>query len=82
MNNGEPTLPDSVKIRRELAKKGQLACPKTLNYRLDTKAHTISAMAYYNRANTIKCKGGKERICKAYRRFRLTKNEAYKENCK
>lgn len=75
-------MPLDVEKRRELAAKGQLACPKTLNYALDTPEHTTAAMAYYNRPDTIKCKGGMRRICKAYKKHGLTNNPAFQENCK
>jgi hypothetical protein len=75
-------LPDSVAIRKRLAKEGKLACPKTLNYRLDSKKHTVSAMAYYQHDNTVKCEGGQKKICAAYKRYGLTDNEAFKKHCK
>jgi hypothetical protein len=68
--------------RRKLAQKGQLACPNTLNYPLDTRKHAISAMAYYQHENTVKCKGGQRKICNAYEKFGLTGNEAFKEHCR
>lgn len=71
----------SVARRRQLAKRGEMACPRTLDYPLDTKARTKNAMARYRQPQTKKCKGGMKRICKAYRRHKLTHTEAFKKHC-
>lgn len=75
-------MPVSTERRRELAEEGKMACPKTLNYPLDTEKHVINAMVRYNQEHTVKCKGGMKRICKAYKEHGLTENPAYKEHCK
>lgn len=72
----------SVARRRTLAKRGLMACPLTLDYPLDTKKRVLNAMARYNQPHTKKCKGGRKRICKGYRRHKLTHTKAYDKYCK
>jgi hypothetical protein len=74
-------MPDSVARRRELAKKGQMGCPKTLNYPLDTKQHVKAAVPYYKRDDTVKCQGFWPRWCKAAKRVGHTKVPTFKEKC-
>jgi hypothetical protein len=55
--------------RERLRARGQLACPRQLKYPIDTYAHVRSALSYYGHKNTVKCPGGRERICRAARKF-------------
>lgn len=74
-------MPDTVAIRKRLARKGLMACPKTLNYMLDSEAHVKAAMSRYSQGQTVKCKGGMKKICSRYRHFKLTDTDAYKRRC-
>ena len=74
-------MPDSVERRRELAKKDQMGCPKTLNYMLDTEKHVRAAASYYGREDTIKCQGFWGRWCKAAKRVGLN-TPTVEEKCK
>jgi hypothetical protein len=74
-------MPDSVAHRRELAKKGQMGCPGTLNYPLDTKAHVKSAVSYYGHEDTVKCQGFWSRTCRAAKRVGLD-TPKIQEKCK
>ena len=61
-------MPASTLTQREriLKKHGKtfFACPITLDYPLNTKGRISSAKAYYPRKGTVKCKGGRVRICR------------------
>ena len=74
-------MPDSVAHRKELAKKGQMGCPATLNYPLDTKAHVQAAGGYYKHDDTVKCNGFWGRYCKAAKRVGLN-TELVQEKCR
>lgn len=74
-------MPDTVALRRALASKGQMGCPKTLNYRLDTSKHIKAAIGYYGHENTVKCQGFWARVCKNARRVGL-KTPKIEEKCK
>jgi hypothetical protein len=74
-------LPDTVEHRRELKEKGQMGCPKTLNYPLDTEEHVRAAATYYSRDDTIKCQGFWGRWCTAAKRVGL-KTPLVDEKCK
>jgi len=74
-------MPDTVARRRKLAQKGQIGCPKTLNYMLDSKGHVKAAASYYSRRDTVKCKGFWRRWCKAAKRVGL-KTPTVKEKCR
>lgn len=49
------------------------ACPERApgsgSYPISDRSRTASAKAYYQRAYTAKCAGGKRRICAAAKRF-------------
>lgn len=57
-----PTLAQRERILKTHGKT-YFACPTTLDYPLNTKKRISSAKAYYPRKNTVKCKGGRVRIC-------------------
>ena len=59
----------SVGKRRELKRKGMLACPTFLGYPLDTRAHVVAAAQRFAQRRTRKCAGGGHRICRAAARF-------------
>lgn len=59
--------------KREKLPSKQFACPDTGNYPIHDFAHIVSARAYYRKKNTLKCKGGKERICGAAKKLGLMK---------
>lgn len=55
--------------KRKKLSKTDFACPSTRKYPIDKPTRVSSARAYYQRKNTQKCKGGKQRICKAAKKF-------------
>ena len=58
-----PTLSQRERILRKHGKT-YFGCPLTLNYPLNTKGRISSAKAYYPRKDTVKCVGGRKRICR------------------
>jgi hypothetical protein len=73
--------------KREKLPKTKFACPKTRAYPIDKPARVSSAKAYYQRENTAKCKGGKQKICNAAKKFGLLKgnsksSHAWKQWCR
>ena len=50
--------------QREKLPSSLFACPNERAYPLTDRKHVASARAYYRRRNTLKCAGGKERICR------------------
>lgn len=75
-------MPDTVAHRKELAEKGQMGCPRTLNYMLDTEKHVRAAASRYPQEKTVKCQGFWDRWCKAARRIGYTDVPTFKEKCK
>ena len=53
--------------------KSDFACPLTRDYPIQNKSHVASARSYYRRKYTVKCKGGKTRVCKRAKKFGLLK---------
>jgi hypothetical protein len=51
-------------------------------YPVATKKTAVNAMSRYNQTATDKCKGGMTKICSAYRTFKLTDTDAFKEHCR
>lgn len=47
----------------------EFACPELRKYPLNSKKRVRNASARYNQERTAKCPGGRERICRAARRF-------------
>ena len=52
------------------------ACPTTRDYPIVDPSHVASARSYYRRPYTVKCAGGKERVCARARSFGMLK-ESY-----
>jgi hypothetical protein len=66
--------------KRERLKPSQFACPPK-DYPIPDPTHVSSAIAYYQRPYTKKCPGGKERICKAARKFGMMKSPKVRRFC-
>lgn len=60
------------------------ACPKAdpKRYPLNTVKRVKNAMARYSQKQTLKCKGGRKRICSAYRKHGLSHTDAFQKYCK
>ena len=63
----------SVRQRRNLARKHQLACPRLLLYPLRTRVEVRNAASRYAQRRTRKCKGGLGRIRRAEKRLGIGK---------
>lgn len=61
--------------QRERLPKSDFACPITRDYPIPDPARVASAKAYYRRRYTVKCKGGKKRICRRAKKFGMTKKD-------
>jgi len=68
--------------KRERLPKSSFACPIQRKYPLIDSAHVSSAKSYYQRENTVKCKGGKTRICKRAKRFGMLDSPSWKTWCR
>jgi len=61
--------------KREKLSPSKFGCPKTRSYPIDKPARVSSAKAYYQRENTQKCSGGKQRICNAAKKLGFMKGD-------
>jgi hypothetical protein len=63
--------------QRKRLPKSDFACPMNApgagSYPISDPARVASAKAYYKRKDTVKCKGGKAKICARARKFGMTK---------
>lgn len=62
--------------KRHKLPKTKFACPQSRAYPIDKPARVSSAKAYYQRENTAKCKGGKQKICNAAKKFGFMKGNS------
>jgi len=69
-----PTLAQRERILRRYGRT-YFACPTNLDYPLDSKARISSAKAYYPRKGTVKCKGGRVRICRRAKKVGFLKQD-------
>ena len=72
--------------RRARLPKSDFACPINApgagSYPINDPSHVSSAKTYYQRKGTVKCRGGKTRICKRAKRFGLLKKPSWKSWCR